>query len=239
MRSVLDPAPASVDYSILGLEPLPDRGSAVEHATLEIRRAILDGRMPPGTIAPIGILSQQLGVSAIPVREALRALESDGLIMLRPNRRAVVAPLTLSELEEIYRARRVFELEIVRRAAPASGPGPDVVQRLRRMLDELSDRKLDPGVRRRAHKEFHYELLRPAATQFDFRVLDLLWNSSDRYIRLIFSEMMDDTVHETHVPLIEAAQTRDGEAATMALKKHLDNGEAILSALLRDRPELR
>src|SRR5215213_4836836 len=144
----------------LQMIPAAQRTSTVEHATVEIRRAILDGRMAPGTVASIAVLSEQLGMSAIPIREALRALASEGLIVLRPNRRAVVAPISLPELEDIYRARELYEVELA--VLSVTRHSEQTLNRLEELVDAV------PGetvwdVRVELHNELHELLVTPAA----------------------------------------------------------------------------
>src|SRR6202012_921096 len=82
----------------------------------ELRRSILSGALSPERELSLRELAEMLGVSIIPVREALRSLESEGLVLTRPGRSARVAPLDLEELQSIYRLRRRLEPEIAQRS---------------------------------------------------------------------------------------------------------------------------
>ena len=82
----------------------------------EIRRAVLSGVLPPGRKFSIAELSVQFGVSHIPVREALRRLEAQGLIVLRPGRSAMVSPLDRDELRAIFRLRQLLEPDLAARS---------------------------------------------------------------------------------------------------------------------------
>ena len=81
-----------------GLRAVPPSDSAVNRVTAEIRRAVLSGALAPGQSFSIAELSSQLGVSHIPVREALQHLSAQGLIVMRPGRSAMVSPLSREEL---------------------------------------------------------------------------------------------------------------------------------------------
>src|SRR3954453_18684176 len=98
-----------------GFRPIESR-PVVEQVTAEIRRSILTGALAPGQEFSLREIANLLAVSFIPVREALRSLESEGLVVTRPGRSAIVAPLDLADLHAIYRLRRVLEPEIGRRA---------------------------------------------------------------------------------------------------------------------------
>ena len=116
--------------------------SAVDLVTAEIRRAVLTGTLAPGAQFSIRDLAEQLGVSHIPIREALRRLESQGLILLPQARSASVAPLSVADLDAIYRLRYVVELPLAGASAGRRSAGE--VDRLNGLL-ELS-RDLDPEI---------------------------------------------------------------------------------------------
>src|SRR3954468_17194703 len=101
--------------STTGVRPIESR-SVVEQVTAEIRRSILTGALAPGQEFSLREIANLLAVSFIPVREALRSLESEGLVVTRPGRSAIVAPLDLADLHAIYRLRHQVEPEIAARA---------------------------------------------------------------------------------------------------------------------------
>lgn len=81
-----------------------------------VREAILDGVLAPGTVMSQVALAEDLGISRTPLREALRMLQSEGLIEAEPNRRVKVAPMTPADLEELWMIR----VTLVPSRAPAS-----------------------------------------------------------------------------------------------------------------------
>ena len=91
--------------------------SAVDLVTAEIRRAVLTGALPPGEQFSIRELARQLGVSHIPIREALRRLEGQGLVILTQARSAAVAPLSEADVTAIYRLRLRIEPDLAGRSA--------------------------------------------------------------------------------------------------------------------------
>src|ERR1700683_4072723 len=84
------------------VRPIESR-SVAEQVTVELRRSILSGALAPGREFSLREIADMLQVSFIPVREALRSLEGEGLVVTRPGRSALVAPLDLDELRGIYR----------------------------------------------------------------------------------------------------------------------------------------
>jgi len=209
--------------------PAAQRTSTVEHATVEIRRAILDGRMAPGTAASIAVLSEQLGMSAIPIREALRALAAQGLIVLRPNRRAVVAPISLRELEDIFRARELYEVELA--VLSATRYSAETLRRLEDLADAVASETVWDA-RVELHSEFHELLVTPAASDFDWRLLRIIWRASDRYTRFNLHSLLD--LRAAHLPLLEAARAQNAVGMRKALKRHLDEGREVLGRALTE-----
>ena len=196
--------------------------SAVDLVTAEIRRAVLTGTLAAGEQFSIRELAEQLGVSHIPIREALRRLESQGLILLPQARSASVAPLTVADLDAIYRLRYVVELPLA--GASAGRREPAQVARLNDLL-ELS-RNVDPDVAWQAHYDFHEALVHPAANEWDERILHTLWFAAERYTHLVFDPtQITDTErirrYETHRVLRDAALAGDADAMSEALHHHL------------------
>jgi DNA-binding GntR family transcriptional regulator len=102
-----------------GIAPIsPATQSLVDRVSHAVRRAILEGQLRPGEALSISDLAGDLGVSHSPVREALQRLSGQGLIVLRPARTAIVAPLELEDLREIYRLRELLEVDAAARSAP-------------------------------------------------------------------------------------------------------------------------
>ncbi|MDQ6695913.1 MAG: GntR family transcriptional regulator [Actinomycetota bacterium] len=213
--------------------------SLPELVTVELRRAILSGRLAPGSSFSLRKIADMLDVSFIPVREALRNLESEGLVITRPGHSARVAPLDLEELQAIYRLRRQLEPEIGRRSCQLLKPGE---------LDLLAQAAIKFGDEIRTmdeiyedHHAFHFALFEPATTAWDERILATLWRAAERYIRIGFGLLdLSPAEHkrreEAHEDLIDAFRTRDQDVVEQAVRDHLDHNEQIALRALRDQP---
>ena len=200
--------------------------SAVDLVTVEIRRAVLTGTLAPGEQFSIRDLAEQLGVSHIPIREALRRLESQGLILLPQARSASVAPLSVADLDAIYRLRYVVELPLA--GASAGKRSATEFGQLNELL-ELS-RDLDPDIAWQAHYDFHEALVHPAANEWDGRVLHTLWVAAERYTHLVFDPTQITGAertrrYETHRVLRDAALVDNAAAMSEALHAHLSANE--------------
>ena len=176
-----------------------------------------------------------LDVSFIPVREALRSLEGEGLVVIRPGRSALVAPLDLDDLHAIYRLRRILEPELARRSCLLLTV--DQLDRLEAQAREFGDESLGMDGIYSSHLQFHLALLEPAASSWDTRVLTTLWRAGERYVRIGFGLLdLDPHEHErreqAHEDLIAAFRKRDPDLAAQAIYDHLArNEEAARMAL--------
>ncbi|WP_051129788.1 GntR family transcriptional regulator [Gordonia terrae] len=201
-----------------------------EQVSKEIRRAILAGDLKPGQTFSLRKVSAQLGVSFIPVREALRELEAQGLVVIRPGKSAMVAPLTHADLHGIYRLRRQIEPDIAGRASKLL-TDRDITQ-IEKYLAMFADESLDTDDIYEAHHAFHHRLLAPAATEWDLRILEGLWHAAERYVRLAFVGRDADPGEpqrrwRTHHELLTATLTRNARTVAAATRKHLDDNEQI------------
>jgi DNA-binding GntR family transcriptional regulator len=216
------------------VRPIESR-SVAELVTEELRRSILSGDLAPGQSFSLREIAGMLNVSFIPVREALRNLEAEGLVLIRPGRSATVAPVDLDDLQAIYRLRRLLEPDIARRSCLLISDRE--LDRLARQAVEFGDENLSMQAIYDAHHEFHLALFAPAATAWDTRMLSILWRAAERYIRIGFG-LLDPDPNErirrrhAHEDLVTVFRRRDPDAAAQAVFTHLDHNEQIaLSAL--------
>jgi DNA-binding GntR family transcriptional regulator len=204
---------------------VPVRSSGLDLVLHEIRRSILSGELPPGRPFTVPALTEQLGVSHVPVREALRQLEAQGLITLSPSRSPIVTPLDPDDLRGIYRLRITVGPELAALRPPAATDAE---------IDELDDmvRATSHQVLGKAfwepHRSFHAALIAPAASGWDRRMLAPLWDASERYTRLVFDPVEAPesfAAHRAHAHggLVAAARSRDPEDMRAAVSQHLEN----------------
>jgi DNA-binding GntR family transcriptional regulator len=216
------------------VRPIASR-SVTELVTAELRRSILSGALAPGQSFSLREIAGLLNVSFIPVREALRNLEADGLVVIQPGRSATVAPLALEDLQAIYRLRRLLEPDLARRSCQLISAAE--LDRLAVEAVEFGDENRSMDAIYDSHHEFHLALLGPAATTWDTRVLTTLWRAAERYIRIGFGLLDPDPDEHgrrrrAHEELIAVFRRRDPDAAAHAVFTHLDHNEHLaLSAL--------
>jgi DNA-binding GntR family transcriptional regulator len=209
------------------------RVSVVDNVTVRLRGALVAGDIKPGEKIRVAELEKSLGVSHIPIREAVRRLEAEGLIVALPQRAAVAAGVDLDDLSGLYELRRIVECEIIRRSV--DGMSDEQVETVRTALADLEDVSQDHDSPRfwELHGAFHWALLEPGASAWVQRVVDQMWFASQRYVRLFVSETIGDAM-EDHRKLARFSELRRGESAANLLRVHLDRTElAVRRAFAR------
>ncbi|WP_405009477.1 GntR family transcriptional regulator [Kitasatospora sp. NBC_01539] len=216
------------------VQPIETR-SVPDLVTAELRRSIVSGDLAPGETFSLRKIAAMLDVSFIPVREALRNLEGEGLVITRPGRSACVAPLDLDDLQGIYRIRRNLEPELAGRSCLLISDAE--LDRLQTQVEDFGDPQHTIQTVYDSHHEFHAALLAPAAGTWEMRVLNMLWRAAERYIRIGFGRIdpaPEDKLRRRHAHevLLEAFRRRDPDAAAEAVLVHLTrNEETALRAL--------
>lgn len=204
--------------------------SVVDRVTAELRRAIITGAMQPGQEFSLRQIAGQLGISFIPVREALRTLEADGLLYTRRGRSAVVAPLDEDGLLGIARLRKLIEPELYVNACMRMRSGE--LERLEAKISSINPPQCSREEMLQAHIEFRADLLRPAATNWDLKILDRLWQGAARYLYpgyVIVGDTWDvyTSPEQQQRNLIAAFRDRDGEATRAESERQLEQDETI------------
>lgn len=210
--------------------------SAVDLVLHEIRRSILTGDLPPGQPFTVPALTERLGVSHVPVREALRQLEAQGLVVLNRSRSAIVTPLDPDDLRSIYRLRLRLEPELA--AHSAIQRSQSEITEFEDLIHAAFDTTLGEDSHWEMHRRFHAALISPAAQAWDLRLLAPLWDAAERYTRLVFDPVeapaeTTATREHAHDKLVAAARSKDPEQVRAELRRHLEtNLESTLNAML-------
>ena len=211
------------------LRPQPAT-SLVDRVTHEIKESILGGGLRPGEQFSIAELCEELDVSHIPVREALRRLEGDGLVVLRPGKSAIVTPLSIEELEEIYTLRLMLEPNLAGRSAPKYTT--EQLELLEQLCEE--EFRLKYPLPPEPHRRFHELLLTPAAGPHASVILRRLWDASDRYVSLVYDgrPVPIEEPYRRHREIVEVAKRKRGPSMKKALAEHLSSNEAYMLSSL-------
>ena len=215
-------------------EKIPRRPLYVE-ALRSIREAIVRGAIPPGTRLHELELARRLDLSRGPVREALRQLEQEGIVVSSPHLGASVVSIEAADIEDATSLRTVLETMHSR----------DTVQRMTSSdLAELSEcveqireacRTGDAALVAETDFGFHERLLRISASPIVLQV----WRTLAGRLRMslavsnvVFLREVGD-VAESHRPILEALQTRNPLQLDMAVAAHVEESRSILRRLLQ------
>jgi len=185
-----------------------------------LRDAILDGARAPGSRLIERDLAAEFGVSRVPVRDALKVLDAEGLVELRPHTWAVVREFTDADLADLDEVRAVLEPLAFRLAAERHRR--DGLARLRQALDreESSARVGDEIVSRRAAADFHETVTELAEN----RLLSEMMRGIGSRLRWALSQYDDlEYISGEHVEIFEAIERRDGDRAAELAATHLES----------------
>ncbi|GGT79447.1 MULTISPECIES: GntR family transcriptional regulator [Streptomyces] len=199
----------------------------------ELRRAITGGELRPGDQIRQDALAARLDVSRVPLREALKILEGEGLVVHHVHRGYFVAELSLADLEEVYRIRELLESEAVRVAVARAEDG--LTARLERIQREV-ERAAEAGdvtEMAAANRRFHFALIEASGMPRLVRLIGTLWDATDAYRALYYTEdpHRELAVRE-HRAVISAVRHGDTAAALHWLTEHRAHAVAALREIL-------
>lgn len=214
--------------------PLRDRRSAPQLIAESLRAAIVNGTLQPGEALRQDVLAQHYAVSRIPVREALRQLESEGWVRFLPNIGASVMPLTAEDAREIYETRAALECMLLRLAIPRHGKATlDVARKLLASLAKSDD----AGQRTQIDKAFHLALYEPAQRPRTLGVVSALLDQGERYQRLgLTAPQRRKETQAENLAIIDACAKQDAERACQILERQLLDIGVSLNAQLSSDP---
>jgi DNA-binding GntR family transcriptional regulator len=188
-------------------------------AASAIRDAILRGRFMPGEKLDQQQIADELNISRSPVREALRALDAEGLITLIPNRGAIVTERSLSELQEMYFTRGVVEGLAIQRAAPLMD---DTTLWKMENIFEAAERTDDYGELLALNNDFHMLTYSTYDQPFIIDYIQQLRDMSAPYNRLYLDSAGGvESAWKDHRRIYQAWRKRDGELAKKEIERHL------------------
>jgi len=209
--------------------PVERRTVAAEAAEL-LRRRILAGDLKAGQPIRQEQIAQELGVSRIPLREALKQLEAEGFVSIEPHKGAVVATLSAAEVEELFELRLRLEGWLLADAIPRMQASDfaelAAINEESRVLDNLARWG-------EINWRLHEALYRPAGRPISLKFLKRIHDNLDRYIRLQITLTRDwDRAHRDHQELIELSRAGNVKGALAVLERHIRDTAQALSAAL-------
>ncbi|CAB3707588.1 GntR family transcriptional regulator [Paraburkholderia rhynchosiae] len=215
------------------LQTAPARESTSRVIAEGLREAIIDGTLAPGAPLRQDAIARHFSVSAIPVREALRLLETEGWAKVTVHKGATVAPLSADEAREIYEIRSALESLAIGLAIPKHTPA---TLRECAALCRAAERESDPSLYVARNATFHMSLYAPAARAQLEDSIRVLHRRGERYLRLKLGlpSYKGESDNE-HSKLLDAVQRRDVPAAQALVVAHLLGTGDLLHRFLTER----
>lgn len=205
-----------------------------------LRKAILTGQLKPGERLMEVHLANSLGVSRTPIREAIRKLELEGLVIMIPRRGAEVARITEKSLKDVLEVRRALDVLSVELACDRITE-EDIERLLNACQDfEQAARGKDASVIAKADVDLHDIIVEATGNQ---RLQQLVNNLSEQMYRYRFVYIKEESQHDTlvveHREIYESIARRDKERAMAAARIHIDNQEKSIIRQIRMENESR
>ena len=189
--------------------------TAQEAIVGEVRAMLVTGELQPGQPIPQEGLSEQLGVSPIPIREALKMLEGEGLISYIAHRGYFVRTLSVDDLHELFLMQRALETVALTEAVPQLTESDVQLLRDEAVREDEAALASDIVAFTRANRMFHFALLEPSRMPRLMKSIGQLWDAMDAYRSVYYRNYMDAwtdgrvRIRQEHDQMIKLAGKRD------------------------------
>ena len=216
---------------------LPLASTIMQRVQERLRNDILSGRIAPGTRLKIAEIAQRFGLSHMPVREALQALQGEGLIILSPNRGASVRALDAKLVRNLFGIREALEAHLCGEAAQIIAPAELAELWRLEAAYEASAVERDVPSMIRLNRAFHRQVHVAAGNDEAVRLLDL-------HAALIgamrgrfgYAPSRPEAIQAEHRALVEALARRDSSAARSIQAAHVRGARDDMLAMLAREP---
>jgi len=208
--------------------------SLVDRVYRALRAGIIDGTYDPDTPLRLDALAKTNNVSRIPVREALRLLEKERLVVTTPNKGARVAPISSASANDLYRMRKLVEAEALYHGASNLSEG--AVAELRELIlpmASLFDSGDESGFLA-LHRQFHFGIYKQSGSDWLMHTTETMWEHADRYFHLSIScQTSSSLIVKKHYGILDRIGAGDLEGAVSELMHELDHGIDRIQAAIK------
>lgn len=199
-----------------------------------LRQEILTGKLKPGERLMEIHLANKLGVSRTPIREAIRKLELEGLVIMIPRRGAEVAQITLKSLEDVMEVRRALDVLAIELACERMSQ--EDLNGLFQACENFDTAVKTKDTRKIAEADVAFHDIIVLSTG-NARLIQLVNNLSEQMYRYRFEYLKDATSHEMlqqeHKEMYQSIARKDKITAANVVRKHIDNQEEAIIRQLR------
>jgi len=207
----------------LSLVPISDNTKTVTAIVRErIRAAILSGELIAGSRLDQSQIAANLQVSLVPVREALKALDSEGFVRIIPRRGAFVADVSTKDIEDLYMARQMLEGDA---AAHAVTYLTDVhLTTLQTLMQQMADElaRHDYMAFMISNQRFHFTIYTALDNPYLTNMITTLWDLAERYrYQYVLLHERGAVIQAEHQLILEACQARDAVKLRRSIVEHM------------------
>jgi DNA-binding GntR family transcriptional regulator len=205
-----------------------------EEVYRRLRGQILFGGIQPGSAVTLRGLADQLGVSPMPVREAVRRLIAERALLLQDNRRVLVPPMTRDTFDQILFARRALEPELASRAlAHLTAADIEAIQAIDRAIDRAMQAG-DTEAYMRSNYQFHFAIYRRSEAATLVALVESIWLQFGPFMRTAYGRIGTSTIEDHHEFALAAMKARDAAGLRAAIDADIGQGmgfigEAVLA----------
>ncbi len=195
----------------------------------ELRRRFVTGKVMPGTSLSTRGLALELGVSQMPVREALGRLAAEGAVEIRSKRRIVVPPMTEARFRDLLRCRELLEPEAA--AAAVQHIDAACLKRLC-VVDDLIGDALhdgDVGEYMTRNYEFHFLIYRALPRPTLVQLIETLWLQFGPYMRVVYGRFGTSRLEDQHAKALAAIRARNAPALRRAVLADIRDGMSLIA----------
>ncbi|WP_274427372.1 GntR family transcriptional regulator [Chelativorans sp. YIM 93263] len=220
-----------MNFSAVGSLPIRERSLSMQVEDT-LAQMLWDGTLQPLDRTSIRDLAEQLGVSTMPVREAVSRLVAQGALSIERNRAIVVPQLSIEDFRDLTDARLLIEGRAVRKAT--HNLTEDDLAELREMNDEFAKAMSTPSSRDpvKVNQRFHFRIYKAAASPTLARIIAMNWLRAGPMINLDIGlpsrRIRNSHSLAAHIDLIAALEARDEVAAERALQRDIETAAASI-----------
>ena len=209
---------------------LKQRRTATDDVTECLRTAIQSGFLPDGAELNQVALAQHFGISRVPVREAMRALEAEGWITARPHHRAVVQAVSPERVDHILEVREVLEAHLIGKAIRhIDDERINALFALCDAMDAIDDHVAWVA----ANRKFHRMLLEASGSGMIIDLIEQLMSQVERYLRLQgAAPMRESQAGVEHRAILRAARARNVRKARDLIRSHIATTRTLMLAAI-------
>jgi DNA-binding GntR family transcriptional regulator len=205
-------------------------GKPVLHASIyeELRGRMITGKIMPGVGLSTRGLAQEMGVSQMPVRDALSRLAAEGAVQIRSKRKIEVTAMTAERFADLLGCRLLLEPQAAADALPHIGPG--LLKRLRE-IDARIDAAMERGdvIRYMEYNfQFHFTLYRANKRPTLNRLIETLWLQFGPFMRVVYGRFGTANLIDHQRVAVDAIQSGDAEALRRAIASDISDGMGLI-----------